>query len=282
MARWPRRRSEFPRFRMSAASATRSCARPAQADRHRLYRPAFRRARDRVLSESRGPAAVRRAADRRERTRRAWSRVRASTSTDSQPAPLRLTAAGLPARSAGCCATRACASLSRRRAARRTEFPDCAIPAAWADRRRQSQRNQRLPSFDSWVDEGRVEYLGATDDVRPFIAGGDRDRPPFLPRRPATIAARGSGDGPAVDRRRRPRLPRGRRGWRERLSLRRSRSRSRLPRRCGSMAALPARETGGNGPVARRRRVQERFSEERRNRAYLEALAELDSARQPI
>ena len=71
-------------------------------------------------------------------------------------------------------------------------------------------------TVDAWVGEGVVDYLGATGDVRPFIAAADCVGPAILPRRPAAQPDRGGGARSAHDRDRRPGLPPGggRRGHR--------------------------------------------------------------------
>ncbi len=92
------------------------------------------------------------------------------------------------------------AGVCRGFAARTNGIPRCPIPAAWADRRRQSQRNQCCRA--SFLGRRGVCRISWRDRRRtPVHRRGERDRPPFLPRRPATIAAGRSSHGPPVDRR---------------------------------------------------------------------------------
>jgi len=132
----------------------------------------------------------------------------------------------------------------------------------------------------SWVEEGCVEYLGATDDVRPCIAGASVIVLPSyregLPRSLLEGAAMG-----------RPLIAADVAGCREVVEdgvngfLCAPRDKIALARAMRNIAVLPARERAAMGQSGRRR-VQERFSESVVIAAYLEALAEVDPARQPI
>ena len=74
--------------------------------------------------------------------------------------------------------------------------------------------------LDRWVAEGIVDYLGATDDVRPFIARATAVvLPSYREGLPRSLLEAG-GDGPAADRDRRSRVPRSGRGRGERLPVR--------------------------------------------------------------
>jgi glycosyltransferase involved in cell wall biosynthesis len=130
--------------------------------------------------------------------------------------------------------------------------------------------------LDEWVAEGIVEYLGTTDDVRPFIAAATAVVLPSyregLPRslleaaameRPL-IAADVPGCRDVVDD--------GVNGF-----LCRVRDPHSLASAIERLAQLPHDQLAAMGAAARRK-VQERFSEEFVIRAYLDILAHLTSA----
>jgi len=131
--------------------------------------------------------------------------------------------------------------------------------------------------LDSWTKEGVVEYLGVTDDVRPFIAAASAIVLPSyregLPRalvegaamaRPL-IAADAPGSRDIVED--------GVNGY-----LCRVRDTGSLAETVKRMADLPFDQRLAMGEAARRR-VQERFSEELVVRGYLDVIAGLEARR---
>lgn len=131
--------------------------------------------------------------------------------------------------------------------------------------------------LDSWVDEGAVEYLGTTDDVRPFIAAATAVVLPSyregLPRSllEASAMARPliAADVPGC----RQVVQDGLNGYlcavRDPVSLAAAMER---------MAKLPVLERKTMGQAARQQ-VQDRFNQEFVVQAYLDVLAGLDSAK---
>jgi glycosyltransferase involved in cell wall biosynthesis len=127
--------------------------------------------------------------------------------------------------------------------------------------------------LDSWVSEGVVEYLGATDDVRPFIAAATAVVLPSyregLPRALLEAAAMArpliATDVPGC----REIVERGIGGY-----LCAPRDSASLASAMQRLAELPQAERVAMGEAARRR-VQDRFSEEFVVRAYLDVLAVL-------
>ena len=161
----------------------------------------------------------------------------------------------------------------------REEFPDARFQLLGPiDERNRSAI--RAAELHSWIEEGSVEYLGATDDVRPYIAAASVIVLPSyregLPRSLLEGAAMG-----------RPLIAADVAGCREVVEdgvngyLCAPRDKAALARAMRNMAALQVDERAAMGQSGRRR-VQERFSERFVIDAYLEALAELASARQLI
>ena len=131
--------------------------------------------------------------------------------------------------------------------------------------------------IDAWVAEGVVEYLGTTDDVRPFITGASVVVLPSyregLPRSLLEAAAMSrplvATDVPGC----RQLVDDGVNGF-----LCSVRDAASLAEAMQRLAALPGPRQAQMGEAARRK-VQEQFSEERVVEAYLEALARLDTGR---
>jgi glycosyltransferase involved in cell wall biosynthesis len=131
--------------------------------------------------------------------------------------------------------------------------------------------------IDCWVRECVVEHLGVTDDVRPFIAAATAVVLPSyregMPRSLLEAAAMArpliAADVPGC----RAVVEHGVNGYLCTVEDAHS-----LAAAMTSLARLPATERLAMGEAARRK-VQEQFSEERVIRAYVDVLAELDSAR---
>jgi glycosyltransferase involved in cell wall biosynthesis len=131
-----------------------------------------------------------------------------------------------------------------------------------------------LSEVDRWVAEGVIEYLGSTDDVRPFIARATAVVLPSyregLPRSLLEAAAMArpliGADAPGC----REVVEDGVNGYL--CTVRDAGSLADAMRR---LASLPDEQRGAMGAAARRT-VEERFSEELVMRAYLEVLAALD------
>ena len=127
------------------------------------------------------------------------------------------------------------------------------------------------------VAEGAVEYLGTTDDVRPFITGASAVVLPSyregLPRSLLEAAAMSrplvATDVPGC----RQVVDDGVNGF-----LCSVRDAASLAEAMQRLAALPGPRQAQMGEAARRK-VQEQFSEERVVEAYLEAVARLDTGR---
>jgi glycosyltransferase involved in cell wall biosynthesis len=129
--------------------------------------------------------------------------------------------------------------------------------------------------LDNWVKEGVIEYLGTTDDVRPFLAAASAIvLPSYREGMPRSLLEGGAMARPliAAD------VP----GCRDVVedgvngylcTVRNARSLAGAMRR---LAGLPAAKRLAMGEAARRK-VQERFSEEFVIRAYLDVLAALDA-----
>jgi glycosyltransferase involved in cell wall biosynthesis len=133
----------------------------------------------------------------------------------------------------------------------------------------------RRAELDQWVREGSIEYLGTTDDVRPFIAAATAVVLPSyregLPRSLLEAGAMGrpliATDAPGC----RDVVEDGVTGY-----LCEVRDTASLGAAMRQMAQLPHEERVAMGDAARRK-VQDRFSEEFVVRAYLDALAEVTS-----
>ena len=131
-----------------------------------------------------------------------------------------------------------------------------------------------LSEVDRWVAESVIEYLGSTDDVRPFIARATAVVLPSyregLPRSLLEAAAMArpliGADAPGC----REVVEDGINGYL--CTVRDAGSLADAMRR---LASLPDEQRGARGAAARRK-VEERFSEEFVVRAYLEVLAALD------
>ena len=131
----------------------------------------------------------------------------------------------------------------------------------------------RAAELQSWVEEGVVEHLGTTDDVRPFIAAATAVVLPSyregLPRSLLEAGAVGrpliASDVPGC----RDVVEDGLNGYL--CAVRDAASLASAMRR---LAELPADERRAMGEAARRK-VQERFSEELVVRAYLELLSHI-------
>jgi glycosyltransferase involved in cell wall biosynthesis len=134
----------------------------------------------------------------------------------------------------------------------------------------------RQSEIDSWVGDGVVEWLGTTDDVRPFIAAATAIVLPSyregLPRSLLEAAAMArplvAADVPGC----REVVDEGVNGY-----LCAVRSPTSLADAMLRLAHLPRAQQLAMGEAGRRR-VQERFSEEFVIRAYLDVLASLDRA----
>jgi glycosyltransferase involved in cell wall biosynthesis len=134
--------------------------------------------------------------------------------------------------------------------------------------------------LDRWVREGVVEYLGTTDDVRPFIAASTAVVLPSyregLPRSLLEAAAMTrpliATDVPGC----RDVVGEGVNGYL--CSVRDAASLASAMRR---LAELPQADRNAMGEAARRK-VQDRFNEEFVVRAYLDVLADLDAAKPGI
>lgn len=130
--------------------------------------------------------------------------------------------------------------------------------------------------LDRWIEEGAVEYLGTTDDVRPQIAGASAVVLPSyregLPRSLLEAAAMArpliASDVPGC----RQVVEDGVNGY-----LCAARDPASLAAAMRSLAELPAGQRSAIGQAARRK-VQEQFSEEFVIRAYLDVIAGLGSA----
>jgi len=130
--------------------------------------------------------------------------------------------------------------------------------------------------LDRWIEEGAVEYLGTTDDVRPQIAGASAVVLPSyregLPRSLLEAAAMArpliASDVPGC----RQVVEDGVNGY-----LCAARDPASLAAAMRSLAELPAGQRSAMGQAARRK-VQEQFSEEFVIRAYLDVIAGLGSA----
>jgi glycosyltransferase involved in cell wall biosynthesis len=131
--------------------------------------------------------------------------------------------------------------------------------------------------LQSWVAEGAVEYLGTTDDVRPYIAAASAVVLPSyregMPRSLLEAAAVGrplvAADVPGC----RDVVEDGVNGY-----LCTVRDPSSLASAMQRLAELPLPERLVMGQAARRK-VQERFNEEFVVQAYLDVLAALDAAK---
>jgi len=129
------------------------------------------------------------------------------------------------------------------------------------------------PELDAWVEEGVIEYLGETNDVRPFIANASAVVLPSyregLPRSLLEGAAMGrplvATDVPGC----RDVIDEGVNGF-----LCESRDPASLANAMDSLASLPEGRRASMG-AASRRKVQEQFSEALVVRAYLDVLASL-------
>jgi glycosyltransferase involved in cell wall biosynthesis len=130
----------------------------------------------------------------------------------------------------------------------------------------------RRAELDSWIKEGVIDYLGVTDDVRPFIAAATAVvLPSYREGMPRVLLEAGAMARPAIASHVpgcRDIIEDGVNGYlcavRDPLSLATAMRR---------MAELPAARRLAMGDAARRR-VQEEFSEEVVVDAYLKALAE--------
>jgi glycosyltransferase involved in cell wall biosynthesis len=130
----------------------------------------------------------------------------------------------------------------------------------------------RRAELDSWIKEGVIDYLGVTDDVRPFIAAATAVvLPSYREGMPRVLLEAGAMARPAIASDVpgcRDIIENGVNGYlcavRDPLSLATAMRR---------MAELPAARRLAMGDAARRR-VQEEFSEEVVVDAYLKALAE--------
>ena len=130
--------------------------------------------------------------------------------------------------------------------------------------------------LDAWIEEGVIDYLGTTDNVRPFIAAATAVVLPSyregLPRSLLEAAAIGrpliAADAPGC----RDVVEDGVNGYL--CAVRDAGSLARAIRRLAELPA-PARLAMGH---AARRKVQEQFSEERVVTAYLDTLAAIDTA----
>jgi glycosyltransferase involved in cell wall biosynthesis len=130
----------------------------------------------------------------------------------------------------------------------------------------------RRAELDSWIKEGVIDYLGVTDDVRPFIAAATAVvLPSYREGMPRVLLEAGAMARPAIASDVpgcRDIIEDGVNGYlcavRDPLSLATAMRR---------MAELPAARRLAMGDAARRR-VQEEFSEEVVVDAYLKALAE--------
>jgi glycosyltransferase involved in cell wall biosynthesis len=127
---------------------------------------------------------------------------------------------------------------------------------------------------DTWVDDGLVEYLGATDDVRPFIAGATAIvLPSYREGLPRSLL-----EGAAMER---PLIATDVPGCRDVVEngangyLCIVRDASSLAGAMKRLAELPAERRIAMGRQGRRM-VEERFSEEIVIRAYLDVLATLN------
>ena len=130
------------------------------------------------------------------------------------------------------------------------------------------------PELDAWVEEGVIEYLGETDDVRPFIANASAVVLPSyregLPRSLLEGAAMGrplvATDVPGC----RDVIDEGVNGF-----LCEPRDPASLANAMDSLASLPEERRASMG-AASRRKVQEQFNEALVVRAYLDVLASLE------
>lgn len=130
--------------------------------------------------------------------------------------------------------------------------------------------------LDAWIEEGVIDYLGTTDNVRPFIAAATAVVLPSyregLPRSLLEAAAIGrpliAADAPGC----RDVVEDGVNGYL--CAVRDAGSLAGAIRRLAELPA-PARLAMGH---AARRKVQEQFSEERVVTAYLDTLAAIDTA----
>jgi glycosyltransferase involved in cell wall biosynthesis len=127
--------------------------------------------------------------------------------------------------------------------------------------------------LDAWVTEGVIEYLGVTDDVRPFIAAATAVvLPSYREGMPRVLLEAGAMARPAIA----SDVP----GCRDIIEdgvngyLCQARDASSLAGAMRRMAELPAAQGLAMGDAARRR-VQREFSEELVVETYLKALAEI-------
>jgi len=133
------------------------------------------------------------------------------------------------------------------------------------------------PKLHSWVKSGAIEYLGTTDDVRPFIAAASAVvLPSYREGMPRSLLEAGAmarpliaADVPGC----RDIVGDGRNGFL--CEVRDARSLASAMRR---FADLPADARSALGDAARRK-VQDEFSEERVIRAYLDVLAAFELER---
>jgi glycosyltransferase involved in cell wall biosynthesis len=138
----------------------------------------------------------------------------------------------------------------------------------------------RRAELEEWVAQGVIEYLGGTDDVRPFI---ERASAVVLPSYREGLP-RSLLEGAAMAR---PLIATNVPGCRELVDdganglLCASRDASALAEAMRKFAQLSPAERGSMGQAARRT-VEQRFNEELVVRAYLDALAELAPAASTI
>ena len=124
---------------------------------------------DRLLSESRRPRPVPRPQDRQA------GAGPPAAGFGRRPRPVQrrrrrqATISCASCSSAGCSATRECGNSSRRRGCSRSNSRAGGSSCLVRSMKAIAAASKRM-SFDRWIDEGIVEYLGEADDVRPHIA----------------------------------------------------------------------------------------------------------------